>query len=88
MISNEVTIANRLGLHARPASKLVQTAASGKSEVFLIRDNQRVNCRSILGVMLLAAEYGSTVRIEVTGEDEHDVMRRLIELVVNKFGED
>jgi len=88
MISSEITISNRLGLHARPASKLVQTAANGNSEVFLIRDGQRVNCRSILGVMLLAAEYGSTVRFEVSGEDEIEVMRKLTELVVNKFGED
>lgn len=88
MISSEVTIQNRLGLHARPASKLVKTAASGKSEVFLIRDDQRVNCRSILGVMLLAAEFGSKVRIEVNGEDEQEVMKNLTELIVNKFGED
>ncbi len=87
MISTEVTITNRLGLHARPASKLVQTAASGKSEVFIVREGQRVNCRSILGVMLLAAEFGSTIRFEVNGEDEQDVMKRLTELVVNKFGE-
>ena len=88
MISSEITIQNRLGLHARPASKLVKTAASGKSEVFLIRDDQRVNCRSILGVMLLAAEFGSKVRIEVNGEDEQEVMKSLTELIVNKFGED
>ncbi len=88
MISSEVTIKNRLGLHARPASKLVHTAASGKSEVFLIKDGQRVNCRSILGVMLLAAEYGSALRIEVNGDDEQEVMTRLTELVVDKFGED
>jgi phosphocarrier protein len=88
MISSEISITNRLGLHARPASKLVQIAANGKSEVFLIRDNQRVNCRSILGVMLLAAEFGSTVRIEVSGEYEQEVMQKLTELVVNKFGEE
>lgn len=88
MISSEVTITNRLGLHARPASKLVQTAAGGKSEVFLVKDDQRVNCRSILGVMLLAADYGSKIRIEVNGEDEEDVLGKMMELVINKFGED
>jgi len=88
MISSEVTISNRLGLHARPAAKLVHLAAAGKSEVFIVKDGQRVNARSILGVMLLAAEFGSAVRLEVNGEDESEMLSRLVELVHNKFGED
>ena len=88
MISTEVTISNRLGLHARPAAKLVHLAAAGKSEVFIVKDGQRVNARSILGVMLLAAEFGSAVRLEVNGEDEGEMLARLTELVHNKFGED
>jgi phosphocarrier protein len=88
MLSEEVTISNRLGLHARPASKLVQVASTSKSEVYIVKDGRRVNCRSILGVMLLAADYGTGIRFEVSGEDEKDVLRRLRELVVNKFGEE
>ena len=88
MKSAEVTIRNRLGLHARPASKLVHLAASGKSEVFLIKEKQRINARSILGVMLLAASFGSTLRIEVSGEDEAEMLAKLQELVAEKFGED
>ena len=88
MKSADVTIRNRLGLHARPASKIVHLAASGKSEVFLVKDKQRVNARSILGVMLLAASFGSTLRIEVAGEDEDVILAKLQELVAGKFGED
>jgi len=88
MISTEVIVANRLGLHARPASKLVHLAAAGKSDVFLIKDSQRVNARSILGVMLLAADFGCKLRIEVNGEDEQEILEKLTELVQKKFGED
>lgn len=88
MISTEVTISNRLGLHARPAAKLVHLAAEGKSDVFLIKGNQRINARSILGVMLLAAEYGSSLRLEVHGDDEREILDRLVQLIQNKFGED
>ena len=88
MISAVVVISNRLGLHARPAAKLVHLAATGKSDVFLVKDKQRVNARSILGVMLLAVDCGSEVRIEVNGEDETEMLAKLTELVQNKFGED
>lgn len=88
MKSAEVTIRNKLGLHARPASKLVHIAAAGKSEVFIIKDKQRVNARSILGVMLLAAGFGSAIKIEVIGEDEAEVLAQLVNLVAEKFGED
>ena len=88
MISAEVRIRNKLGLHARPATKLVRTAASGESEVFLEKDGQRVNAQSILGVMLLQAEQGSILRIFVNGDDEQAVLRQLVELVNSKFGEE
>jgi phosphocarrier protein HPr len=88
MKSADVTISNRLGLHARPASKLVHLAASGKSDVFLVKEGQRVNARSILGVMLLAAEFGSTLRIEVNGEDESEMLLKLANLFAGKFGEE
>jgi len=88
MQKTEVTILNRLGLHARPASKLVKIASTGKSEVTLIKDGQRANGKSILGVMLLQAEQGSTLTLEVKGIDEEEVLSQIIELINDKFGED
>ncbi len=88
MKSAQVKILNHLGLHARPASKLVKIASTGNSEVFLVKDGKRVNGRSILGLILLEAEQGSRVTIEVSGEDEEQVLARIVELVQNKFGED
>jgi len=87
MVSRTVKIINELGLHARPATKLVRTAARGKSKVFLIKDDQRINAQSILGVMLLQAECGSDLTIEVEGEDEEIILERLVTLVNNKFEE-
>jgi len=81
-------ILNLLGIHARPASKLVKIASTGSSRVTLIKDGQRVNARSILGVMLLQAEKGSTVTIEVVGEDEAIVLEKIVELIQAKFGEE
>ncbi len=79
---------NKLGIHARPASKLVKITSLGKSEVFLLHDNQRVNAKSILGVMLLQAVQGSRVTIEVNGIDEEEVLRQIIELIERKFDEE
>ena len=87
MVSAEIKITNTLGLHARPATKLVRLASRGKSEVSIIKNNQKVNAKSILGVMLLQAEQGSTIRIEVVGEDEEDLLSKLIDLVRSKFDE-
>jgi len=88
MISTEIKITNKLGIHARPATKLVRTASQGKSEVFLIKNGQRVNAQSILGVMLLQVERGCTITIEVNGEDEEEMLQKLVNLVSNKFGEE
>ena len=88
MQTAEIIITNRLGLHARPATKLVKIAASGKAQVFISKDDQRVNAKSILGVMLLQAEQGSRIKFEVEGEDEETVLAQLLELVRNKFGEE
>jgi len=88
MIRTEITITNQLGFHARPASKFVQIASSGKSEVFVLKNGNRVNGHSILGVMLLEAVQGSKLTIEVNGEDEEEVLFKLVELVNSKFGED
>lgn len=88
MVQKVVTIKNKLGLHARPAALFVQTAAKFKSDVFIQRDKQEVNGKSIMGVMMLAAEMGSQLVITVTGEDEVKAMTALSELVDNKFMED
>ena len=88
MIKAEVRIINKLGLHARPAQKLVKIASISKSQVMVIKNGQRVNARSILGVLLLQAEQGSKITIEVTGEDEEQVLTDLLNLINNKFDEE
>ncbi|MFQ6113222.1 MAG: HPr family phosphocarrier protein [bacterium] len=81
-------IKNKLGLHARPAALFVQTAAKFKSDVFIERDNHEVNGKSIMGVMMLAAEMGSELIITVKGEDEKEAIQALTSLVNSKFNED
>jgi phosphocarrier protein len=88
MVKTDIEILNLLGIHARPASKLVKIASTGSSLVTLIKDGQRVNARSILGVMLLQAEKGSTVTIEVVGDDETAVLEKIVDLIHAKFGEE
>lgn len=88
MIQEKVLIKNKLGLHARPAALFVQTAAKFKSDVFIERDNHEVNGKSIMGVMMLAAEMGSELIITVKGEDEKEAIQALTSLVNSKFNED
>ena len=83
----EVEIVNQLGLHARASAKLTQLAAQYKSEVWLVRNGRRVNGKSIMGVMMLAAGIGSKVEIEVNGADEMEAMAALKQLIAGKFGE-
>ena len=83
----EVEIVNQLGLHARASAKLTQLAAQFKSEVWLARNGRRVNGKSIMGVMMLAAGIGSKVEIEVNGADEMDALAALKKLIADKFGE-
>jgi len=83
----EVAIVNQLGLHARASAKLTQLAAQYKSEVWLTRNGRRVNGKSIMGVMMLAAGIGSKVQIETIGADEDDAMAALQKLIADKFGE-
>ncbi|MCK5126128.1 MAG: HPr family phosphocarrier protein [candidate division Zixibacteria bacterium] len=85
MIEKTVTVTNKLGLHARPSAKVVQTATSFKSEVFLIKGEMTINAKSMLGVIALAAEFGSKLLLRVEGEDEKDAARTLIRLFKNKF---
>ena len=88
MIRKEVQILNKLGLHARPASKLVKIAALSKADLWVEKDGQRVNGKSIMGVMMLAAEMGSTIILEADGEGEKELISQLVELVNNKFEEE
>jgi len=88
MQKETITIKNKLGLHARPAAQFVQIAAQFNSDVFLARDEQEVNGKSIMGVMMLAAEMGAQLALTVRGKDESEAMSALLELVKNKFNED
>ena len=87
MPSAEVTIVNKLGLHARASAKLTQLASRFQSEVWLSRNGRRVNAKSIMGVMMLAAGKGSTVSIEADGADANDALAALQALIAEKFGE-
>lgn len=87
MLLKEVTIINKLGLHARASAKLTRLASQFQSEVWLTRNGRRVNAKSIMGVMTLAANKGSTVTIEITGVDETEAMQALTTLINDYFGE-
>jgi phosphocarrier protein HPr len=87
MIERTVTIANRNGLHARPAAEIVKMAAKYKSEITLVRDDLEVNGKSIMGVMMLAAEFGSTLVLRANGPDAEDAVGALATLIESKFGE-
>jgi len=88
MQNKEVEILNKLGLHARASAKITQLAGNFQSEVWLSRNKLRVNAKSIMGVMMLAANKGSKINIEITGPDETETMLALINLVEDYFGED
>ena len=87
MIKQEVEIINKLGLHARASTKLTQTASQFGSEIWIERNGRRVNAKSIMGVMMLAASKGSRVTLETAGNDEAPAMTALTELIGNRFGE-
>jgi phosphocarrier protein HPr len=87
MIRSAVTISNKLGLHARASAKLTKLAGGFKSEIHLSRNGRRVNAKSIMGVMMLAAGLGSEVEIEVDGPDEAQAQAALHALIDDKFGE-
>jgi len=88
MLQQEAEIVNRLGLHARASAKLTQIAAQFKSDVWLNRNGRRVNAKSIMGVMMLAAAKGSRILIETDGPDEAAAMQALQALVASCFGEE
>jgi phosphocarrier protein HPr len=83
----EAEIINKLGLHARASAKLTQTATAFKSEVWISRNGKRVNAKSIMGVMMLAAGKGSVVGIDTDGEDADAALAALLALIADRFGE-
>ena len=87
MQEREVTIINKLGLHARAAAKFVTTASAFSSSVDVVKDGQKVNGKSIMGVMMLAAARGANLIITTSGEDEEEAADSLANLISQKFGE-
>lgn len=87
MIKTSTTISNKLGLHARASAKLTKLAGSFTCEVWIAKGERRVNAKSIMGVMMLAAGIGSTVELETDGPDEQKAMDALLALIHDKFGE-
>ncbi len=83
-----VTIKNRAGIHARPAALLVQTAGKFKSKIFIEKDGDRINGKSIMGIITLGAGYDTSLRLIVEGEDEQDALEALVRLFNSKFEEE
>jgi phosphocarrier protein len=88
MLEREILIINKLGLHARASAKLTQTAARFRSEVWISRNGRRVNGKSIMGVMMLAAAKGTSIMVDIEGDDEEDAMKAIVALIEDKFGEE
>ncbi|NVK32802.1 MAG: HPr family phosphocarrier protein [Gammaproteobacteria bacterium] len=88
MISQDIQLINRLGLHARASAKLVKTASGFKSSIEIGRHGQMVNAKSIMGVMMLAAAYGAELKIQVEGTDEELAMDAMTDLINRKFDEE
>jgi len=87
MQQREIEITNKLGLHARASAKLTQLAGKFSAEIWVSREGRKVNAKSIMGVMMLAAAKGAIVVIETEGADESDAMHALVQLINDKFGE-
>jgi phosphocarrier protein HPr len=87
MLKTNFTITNKLGLHARASAKLTKLAGSFQAEVFMSRNGRRVNAKSIMGVMMLAAGLGAEVELETDGPDEQQALDLILALVNDKFGE-
>jgi phosphocarrier protein HPr len=87
MIKTSTNISNKLGLHARASAKLTKLAGSFSCEVWMSKGERRVNAKSIMGVMMLAAGLGSTVEVETNGADEQAAMEAILALIADKFGE-
>lgn len=87
MVKTTTTIVNKLGLHARASAKLTRLAGSFRSDIHMSRSGRRINAKSIMGVMMLAAGLGSEVEIECHGDDEQAALNALLALIADKFGE-
>jgi phosphocarrier protein HPr len=87
MLKQSIQISNKLGLHARASAKLTKLASGFRCEIHLSRNDRRVNAKSIMGVMMLAAGLGTTIEIETDGPDEADAMNALNAMIADKFGE-
>jgi phosphocarrier protein len=87
MPEREVRIINKLGILARPAAEIVKTAGKFKSNVTIVRDDLEVNAKSIMGVMMLAAEHGATIQLRAIGDDAEAALDALATVIANKFGE-
>lgn len=87
MIKATTTISNKLGLHARASAKLTKLAGSFPCDIWIARGERRVNAKSILGVMMLAAGIGTEVHVEANGEREQDALEQILALIADKFGE-
>ena len=88
MIGRQVTIINKLGLHARAAAKLVATASAFNSNILIGRDDNLADCKSIMSVMMLAAGQGSVLRFEVDGRDEQQALSAIVDLIGRRFDEE
>ncbi len=87
MLKQDVAIINKLGLHARASAKLTQLASQFPCEVWMSRNSRRINAKSIMGVMMLAAAKGSTINVETNGEKEQEAMTAILALINDYFGE-
>ncbi|HVS59273.1 MAG TPA: HPr family phosphocarrier protein [Gemmatimonadaceae bacterium] len=87
MPEREAKIVNKLGIHARPAAEIVKTAGKFKSNITIVRDDLEVNAKSIMGVMMLAAEFDATIIVRATGDDAEAALDALSAVIANKFGE-
>ncbi len=88
MLQQQITVINKLGLHARASAKLTQTAGSFQSEIWLSHQGRRVNAKSIMGVMMLAANKGTNLSVEIDGPDETEALHAIESLIDSRFGED
>ena len=88
MESIEVLVQNKLGLHARASAKLTEISSEFESEIALIFNNQKVNAKSIMGVMMLAASFGSKILVQAAGDDESEAIKKIQEIFESKFDED
>ena len=88
MITTDIKITNRLGLHARPAAKVVETASGVACDIFITKDQIETNAKSIMGVLMLAAEYGATLQLKFNGEDEQAACQAMKDLFASNFNEE